>query len=71
MAGRTRSLCGSLRTVGTRPVAGKCGEKAKYRDKRRERRYRHVPLWGIPVTLVYTLRRVRCKRCGLRVEAVP
>ena len=53
------------------PRCGQCGEKAKYRDKRRERRYRHVPLWGIPVTLVYTLRRVRCKRCGLRVEAVP
>ena len=34
------------------PRCGECGEKAKYRDKRRERRYRHVPLWGIPVTLV-------------------
>ena len=53
------------------PRCGECGEKAKYRDERRERRYRHVPLWGIPVTLVYTLRRVRCKGCGLRVEAVP
>lgn len=53
------------------PRCSECGGKAKYRDNRRERRYKHVPLWGIPVTLVYTLRRVRCNRCGLRVEAVP
>ena len=46
------------------PRCGQCGGKGRYRDRRRERRYRHVPLWGIPVTLVYTLRRVRCKRCG-------
>lgn len=53
------------------PRCGQCGGKGRYRDRRRERRYRHVPLWGIPVTLVYTLRRVRCERCGVRVEAVP
>ena len=34
------------------PRCGECGAKAKYRDKRRERCHRHVPLWGIPVTLV-------------------
>jgi transposase len=30
-----------------------------------------VPLWGIAVFLVYTMRRVECRRCGVRVERVP
>ena len=39
-----------VRIVADGRYAPRCGEvreKAKYRDKRRERRYRHVPLWGI------------------------
>lgn len=30
-----------------------------------------VPLWGIAVFFVYALRRVNCKRCWVKVEAVP
>ena len=30
-----------------------------------------MPLWGIAVFFVYALRRVNCRRCGVKVEAVP
>jgi transposase len=30
-----------------------------------------VPLWGLPVFLLYAMRRVDCHRCGVTVEAVP
>ncbi len=55
-----------------RPRCGRCAERGRYRDTRRVRRFRHVPLWGIPVTLVYAPRRVQCARCaGVHVEALP
>jgi len=42
-----------------------------YRDTRRPRHFRHVPLWGIPVRLVYAPRRVWCVPCaGVHVEAL-
>jgi len=53
------------------PRCGVCGKPARYRDIRPERRFKHVPLWGIPVNLIYAPRRVLCKSCGVRVEAMP
>ena len=54
------------------PRCGRCLAPARYRDTRRPRRFRHVPLWGIPVALCYAPRRVRCPRCaGVHVEAMP
>jgi len=36
------------------------------------RRFHFVPLWNIPVVLLYRMRRVDCRRCGgVYVEAVP
>ncbi len=54
------------------PRCGRCLEPAPYRDTRPMRRFRHVPMWGIPVELRYVPRRVSCHRCeGIRVEAMP
>ena len=54
------------------PRCGVCGHRSRYRDSRPARRFRHVPLWGINVHLVYAPRRVTCKRCGgVHVEAMP
>lgn len=54
------------------PRCGRCGERASYRDRRRARRFRHVPMWGIPVSLSYAPRRVSCGVCaGVHVEAMP
>jgi len=54
------------------PCCGACGNIAVYRDTRPVRRFRHVPLWGIEVKLVYAPRRVSCRHCGgIHVEAMP
>ena len=54
------------------PRCGSCGGVGRYRDMRPTRRFQHVPLWNIPVVLVYTPRRVWCSICdGIYVEAVP
>ena len=56
------------------PRCGQCGERGRgrYRDTRWARHFRHVPIWGIPVWLVYAPRRVWCVRCeGVHVEALP
>jgi transposase len=35
------------------------------------RRFEFVPLWGLAVFFLYARRRVQCRRCGVRVEAIP
>jgi len=52
-------------------VCSCCEAKGPGYDTLRERRWKHVPLWGIPVILVYAPRRVSCSRCGVKVEAIP
>jgi transposase len=52
------------------PCSG-CGGRAKVYDRLAERSWRHVPLWGIPVTLVYRPSRVHCPDCGIKVEKIP
>jgi transposase len=66
----------SLRVVleakaGRRLVCSGCGHRAHRYDTLAERQWRHVPLWGTPVTLVYSPRRVSCPRCGVKVEKLP
>jgi transposase len=54
------------------PRCGVCGTPGDYRDTLSERRFRHVPLWAIPVTLVYAPCRVTCPRCkSVHVENMP
>ena len=69
VAGLTAALAPDGRYA---PRCGRCARRGRYRDTRGVRRFRHVPLWGIPGTLVYAPRRVRCDRCdGVHVEALP
>ena len=49
---------------------GDCRRKAPVYDKR-SRLWRHLDLGGIMCRLRYTLRRVACRECGVKVEAVP
>lgn len=49
----------------------KCARTGPTYDHQPERRFDFVPLWGLLVFLVYTPRRVDCKRCGIHVEAMP
>src|ERR1700737_1291182 len=35
------------------------------------RRFEFVPIWGFIVLLLYRMRRVDCRACGVRAEEVP
>ncbi|MBM4043110.1 MAG: ISL3 family transposase [Planctomycetes bacterium] len=55
----------------SRPVCSVCGRKRPCYDTLKERRWRHIPLWGKPVTLLFRPRRAKCKTCGIKVEKIP
>jgi transposase len=55
-----------------RPICSGCGQPgATYDRAPQPRRFEFVPLWGITVYFVYRMRRVNCRRCGVKVEQVP
>ena len=56
---------------GSDGVCSKCMQKRPGYDVLATRWFAFVPLWGLPVFLLYAMRRVDCHRCGVTVEAVP
>ena len=56
---------------GARPVCSGCGLRRPAYDTLAERRFQFVLLWGFAAFLLYSMRRVNCGRCGVRVESVP
>lgn len=56
---------------GSRGMCSGCGQKAPGYDTVGRRRFEFVPLWGLRVFLDYTMRRVHCPKCGVKVERVP
>lgn len=48
-----------------------CDRRGPTYDTLALRRFEFVPLWAIAVFFLYALRRVRCDRCGVKVEKVP
>ena len=57
--------------ANSRAKCSGCGSPAPGYDTLSARRFEFVPLWGIAVFLIYAMRRVSCRRCGVKVEAVP
>lgn len=58
--------------VRCRLLCSKCERPAPHYDTQGSLRYfQFVPLWGLLVFFAYTMRRVQCPRCGVKVEAVP
>ena len=55
----------------SRPICSGCDEVRPGYDRLAERSWEFVPLWQIPVLLVYAMRRVNCPTCGVVVESVP
>ena len=55
----------------SKPVCSGCQRHGSTYDHLPERRFNYVSLWGFAVMLVYSMRRVRCLTCGVRVEQVP
>jgi transposase len=57
---------------GSAAVCLRCHLPAPGYDHLVERRFEFIPLWGFLVFLLYTMRRVDCRRCGVvAVEEVP
>ena len=54
------------------PTCSGCGKRCSgYDTQPKSRHFHFVPLWLIPVVLVYAMRRVNCPTCGVKVERVP
>ena len=57
---------------GSAAVCSRCHLPALGYDQLAERRFEFIPLWGFFVFLLYAIRRVDCRRCGVvAVEEVP
>lgn len=56
---------------GSRPRCSGCGHSARGYDTQPERRFEFIPIWGFAVVLLYRMRRVECRACGVKVETVP
>jgi transposase len=57
---------------GSAAICSRCRLPAPGYDKLDERRFEFIPLWGYFVFLLYTMRRVDCRRCdAVVVEEVP
>ena len=57
--------------AGWRGRCSQCMRASPGYDRLEERRWQFVPLWGIPVWLVYAPRRVECAEHGVVVEHMP
>src|SRR3974390_1642876 len=57
---------------GSKAVCSRCHQPAPGYDQLAERRFEFIPFWGFLVFLLYSMRRVACRRCGIvAVEEVP
>lgn len=57
---------------GSRGCCSECGRRGPTYDTAREPRlFEFVPLWGFAVFLLYSMRRINCPVCGVKVEQVP
>ena len=57
---------------GAKAVCSRCHEPGPGYDQLPERRFEFIPFWGFLVFLLYSMRRVDCRRCqAVRVEEVP
>ena len=57
--------------AGSKPTCSGCGRAGPCYDTQPVRYFQFVPLWGMRVLFEYAMRRVKCSRCGVKVESVP
>src|ERR1039457_4414762 len=57
--------------VGSAAICSGCRQPAPGYDHLPQRRFEFIPLWGFLVFLLYRMRRVECRNCGVVVEEVP
>lgn len=56
---------------GSQPLCSSCGKRGSGYDTQSVRRFEFIPVWGYAVVLLYAMRRVDCRGCGVKVEQVP
>lgn len=57
---------------GSKAACSRCHEPGPGYDQLPQRRFEFIPFWGFLVFLLYSMRRVDCRRChAVRVEEVP
>ena len=56
---------------GSKAHCSECHKPASGYDQLAQRRFEFIPVWGFAVVLLYSMRRVQCRRCGVKVEEVP
>jgi transposase len=56
---------------GSKPLCSCCGKPGAGYDTLSVRRFEFIPVWGYAVLLLYCMRRVDCRACGVKVEQVP
>jgi transposase len=57
--------------AGSAAICSGCHRPAAGYDHLSERRFEFIPFWGFLVFLLYRMRRVNCKTCGVVVEELP
>lgn len=56
---------------GSKAICSGCQRPASGYDDLAQRRFEFIPFWGFLVFLLYRMRRVQCRQCGVVVEQVP
>ena len=56
---------------GSQACCSGCSQPARGYDQLPERRFELIPVWGFAEQLLYSMRRVECRACGVKVEEVP
>jgi transposase len=56
---------------GSKPVCSRCHKHATAYDHLGVRGFEFIPFWGFRVQLIYRMRRVDCRSCGVHVEELP
>jgi len=72
-------LCEASKTIeidvrprrGSKPICSGCQRPGPGYDTLRLRCFEFIPIWGFAVMLLYAMRRVDCRQCGVTVEEVP
>ena len=54
-----------------KPICSGCQRPGTVYDHQGVRRFEFIPIWGFAVFFLYQMRRVNCRRCGVKIEQLP
>lgn len=69
--GRLYLIVSVVARANSRPICSGCERVGPGYDTMEPRRFEFIPVWNIPVFFEYAVRRVDCRKCGVRVEKLP